>query len=59
MNPLFTYLRDNTPIKDITSLPRCERCGNCVATVPVDIGEQSYSLCVRCVTRPPKWSIPN
>lgn len=58
MTPIEVLLRNNTPIKDITKLPQCERCGNCVATVPIEIGEMQYALCVRCVSRPPTWSIP-
>ena len=42
----------NTPIIDIKcELPWCQACGNNRATVPVDIGVNSYDLCVRCCVK--------
>lgn len=55
MSVVQVLVEENSPIAD---LPWCLRCGNIRATVSVDIGEQTYDLCVRCSIRPPTWSIP-
>ena len=58
MSVVKILVEENTPIKDITELPPCERCGNRVATVPIEIADTEYLLCVPCSVQPPEWSIP-
>lgn len=58
MSVVRVLIEENTPIKDITELPPCQRCGNQVATVPKTIGAAEYLLCVVCSVKPPEWSIP-